>query len=86
MHRCYSVHFNMQQERIRQGERSIASLRKEMLNIIQSGAPTQIDYVSFIDPVNFSETENINQPEILIALAVRFGSTRLIDNILIPIS
>jgi len=74
------------QERIRQGERSIASIRKEMLNIIRSGAPAQIDYVAFIDPVNFSETENINQSEILIALAVRFGSTRLIDNILIPIS
>jgi pantoate--beta-alanine ligase len=73
-------------ERIRQGERSIALLRKEMLNIIQSGAPTQIDYIAFVNPTAFSETEHLNQPEILVALAVRFGATRLIDNSLIPIT
>ncbi|MGD0590986.1 MAG: pantoate--beta-alanine ligase [Bacteroidota bacterium] len=73
-------------ERIRQGERSIALLRKEMLNIIQSGAPSQIDYIAFVDPATFSETEHLNQPEILVALAVRFGTTRLIDNSLIPIT
>jgi pantoate--beta-alanine ligase len=72
-------------ERIRQGERSIALLRKEMLNIIQSGGPSQIDYIAFVDPATFSETEHLNQPEILVALAVRFGTTRLIDNSLIPI-
>jgi pantoate--beta-alanine ligase len=73
-------------ERIRQGERSIALLRKEMLNIIQSGAPTQIDYIAFVNPTAFSETDHLNQPEILVALAVRFGTTRLIDNFLIPIT
>jgi pantoate--beta-alanine ligase len=73
-------------ERIQQGERSIALLRKEMLNIIQSGAPTQIDYIAFVNPTTFSETEHLNQPEILVALAVRFGTTRLIDNSLIPIT
>ena len=73
-------------ERIRQGERSISILRKEMLNIIQSGTPTQIDYIAFVNPTTFSETEHLNQPKILVALAVRFGTTRLIDNSLIPIT
>ncbi len=72
-------------ERIRQGERSIALLRREMLNIVQSGAPTQIDYIAFVDPATFSEIDHLNHPEILVALAVRFGTTRLIDNSLIPI-
>jgi pantoate--beta-alanine ligase len=72
-------------ERIREGERSVALLRKEMLKIIQSGAPTQIDYIAFVNPATFSETEHLNQPEILLALAVRFGATRLIDNFLVPI-
>jgi pantoate--beta-alanine ligase len=72
-------------ERIQQGERSIVLLRKEMLNIIQSGAPTQIDYIAFIDPITFSESEHLNHLEILVAVAVRFGPTRLIDNSLIPI-
>jgi pantoate--beta-alanine ligase len=73
-------------ERIRQGEGSIVSLRKEMFNIIQSGAPTRIDYIAFVNPVTFSETEHLEQPEILVVLAVRFGTTRLIDNSLIPIT
>jgi pantoate--beta-alanine ligase len=69
-------------EQIHRGERSVALLRKEMLRIIQTGAPTQIDYIAFINPATFSEIEYINESEILVALAVRFGSTRLIDNIL----
>jgi pantoate--beta-alanine ligase len=73
-------------ERIRRGERSIVVLRKEMTDLIQSGAPSQIDYVAFIHPATFSETEHLEPPEILAALAVRFGSTRLIDNSLIPIT
>ena len=72
-------------KRIQQGERSIALLRKEMLNIVQSGEPTQIDYIAFVNPITFFETEYLSQPEILVALAVRFGTTRLIDNFLIPI-
>jgi pantoate--beta-alanine ligase len=74
------------EKQIHQGERSVASLRKGMLNIIQSGIPTQIDYIAFVNPDTFSEMKNIDRPEILIALAVRFGSTRLIDNLLIPVT
>jgi pantoate--beta-alanine ligase len=73
-------------ERVQQGERSIALLRKEMLNIIQSGAPTQIDYIAFVNPATFSETEHLEPPKILVVLAVRFGTTRLIDNSLISIT
>jgi pantoate--beta-alanine ligase len=74
------------EKRILQGERSITVLRKEMVNLIESGAPKQIDYVAFVHPATFSETERLEPPEILVALAVRFGSTRLIDNFLIPIT
>jgi pantoate--beta-alanine ligase len=73
-------------ERIKEGDCSIAALRKEMFTIIQSGSPTKIDYIAFINPLNFVETEHLDMPNILVALAVWFGSTRLIDNILIPIT
>jgi pantoate--beta-alanine ligase len=73
-------------DQILQGERSVSILRKEMLNIIQSGEPMGIDYIAFVDPATFSEIGNIEGTEILVLLAVRFGSTRLIDNSLIPIS
>lgn len=72
-------------ERIQRGERSATLLRKEIRDILQSGSPTKIDYISFVDPASFSETDSFDSSEILIALAVRFGTTRLIDNFLVPI-
>jgi pantoate--beta-alanine ligase len=71
---------------IRDGERSAAVLKKGMHLILQSGSPTQIDYIAFVDPSTFTEVVRFEIPEVLVLLAVRFGSTRLIDNILIPIT
>ena len=73
-------------ERIQSGERSVALLKEEMRGIIQSGSPSQIDYTAFVDPVTFYEIEQIVTSEILVVLAVRFGTTRLIDNFLITIT
>jgi pantothenate synthetase len=56
-----------------------------MENIIKSGIPSQIDYIAFVKPEIFAEVEIIEPPEILTALAVRFGATRLIDNRLIQL-
>lgn len=72
-------------ERIRAGERKCPELRSEMEHLIWTGKPRQIDYIAFINPANFEEIETINPPEVLIALAARFGSTRLIDNIQVTI-
>jgi pantoate--beta-alanine ligase len=68
------------------GEKSISILKTEMQKIIQSGPPTQIDYIAFVDPSTFKEVENIGPSEVLVLLAIRFGTTRLIDNILIPVT
>lgn len=70
-------------EKILAGECDLAQLRSEIQTMIQSGQPTGIDYISFIDPATFQPTENLPSQSLLIALAVRFGTTRLIDNILI---
>ena len=67
--------------RIHGGVKSVAELHGEMVDIIKSGNPTQIDYIAFVDPEIFEEVKIIELPEILVALAVRFGTTRLIDNI-----
>jgi pantothenate synthetase len=56
-----------------------------MQELIAGGKPTQVDYIAFIQPDRFQEVERIEPPAVLIALAVRFGSTRLIDNLLIRI-
>ena len=71
---------------VRSGERSVKTLRKEMEQILNQAQPTNIDYIAFVRPSSFSEVETIDPPAILIALAVRFGSTRLIDNILVHVN
>jgi pantoate--beta-alanine ligase len=73
-------------ERIQQGERSVELLKNEMQDIIRSGNPAAIDYIAFVDPATFSVVKLVEPPDILILLAVRFGSTRLIDNSLISIN
>lgn len=73
------------EQRIQAGERSVESVRTAMLNLIASGNPTQVDYVAFVRPETFQEIHEIEPPAVLALLAVRFGSTRLIDNMLINV-
>jgi pantoate--beta-alanine ligase len=72
-------------ERIGAGERECRTLRSEMKEIIEKGSPRQIDYIAFVNPATFEEIESIEPPEVLIALAARFGSTRLIDNMQVTV-
>ena len=72
--------------RIQAGERDTTILRVEMENIIKSVHTSSIDYIAFINPKVFEETDIIVPPEILVALAVRIGTTRLIDNMHIHFS
>ena len=71
--------------RIRAGEKDPAILRTEMEDMIKKKNPSSIDYIAFINPELFIEVELIKPPEVLVALAVRFGGTRLIDNIRIQV-
>ena len=71
--------------RIQSGAKSVPDLRAEMEQIIKNGHPNQIDYIAFVNPELFTEVELLAPPEVLVALAVRFGSTRLIDNMRIQI-
>jgi pantoate--beta-alanine ligase len=72
-------------ERIEAGERSVEAVRKGMSSILLDARPTQVDYVAFVHPEDFSEVRGIEPPAVLILLAVRFGSTRLIDNMIVSI-
>jgi pantoate--beta-alanine ligase len=74
------------EKRVSQGERSATRLRSEMAEILSASRPTKVDYVAFVDPKSFKEVELAEPPSVLVALAVWFGSTRLIDNMLVPIS
>ena len=65
------------------GERSVAALRKRILDVLSADAPSGVpDYVTLADDetlIPLEDAETITRP-VLAALAVRFGTTRLIDN------
>jgi pantoate--beta-alanine ligase len=61
------------------GERSASVLRERMREILATEPLADIDYVSVADGRTLDELQRIDGPA-LASLAVRFGSTRLIDN------
>jgi pantoate--beta-alanine ligase len=71
--------------RIHTGEKNVVNLRTEMEDVMKKGNPSHIDYIAFINPELFEEIELIEPPEVLVALAVRFSGTRLIDNVRIQV-
>jgi pantoate--beta-alanine ligase len=62
------------------GERDANALRARMRALIEAEPLAAIDYVSVADAATLEELERIERPA-LASLAVRFGPTRLIDNV-----
>jgi pantoate--beta-alanine ligase len=63
--------------------RNASSLRAELEEEIRREPLAQIDYVAVADPENLQPLADLPQSPVLVALAVRIGKTRLIDNALI---
>jgi len=64
------------------GERSAAVVRARMSELIRQQPRAEIDYISIADGRSLDELETVRPPAVG-SLAVRFGRTRLIDNILV---
>jgi pantoate--beta-alanine ligase len=64
------------------GERSAAKVKKALEKLILDHPYTSIDYVTLCDPVTLEDVQTL-EAETLLALAVRVGRTRLIDNCLL---
>lgn len=71
--------------RIESGERDAAAVRQAMTKAIASVPGAVLDYAVVVDADSLHSLAQIvaGRP-VLLALAVRFGGTRLIDNLLIP--
>jgi pantoate--beta-alanine ligase len=65
-----------------QGERSAAKILTEVAGIIEEQKLATIDYVKICDAHTLEDIEEIKS-EAIIALAVKIGKTRLIDNIIL---
>jgi pantoate--beta-alanine ligase len=64
------------------GERSAARMRAVMKAVLDSEPLAIVDYLSVADPLTLAECDRAGE-DVLLSLAVRFGHTRLIDNILL---
>jgi pantoate--beta-alanine ligase len=64
------------------GERDAAKIKAAVEEMILSHPHTEIDYVTVCDPITLEDVETL-PGETLVALAVRVGKTRLIDNCLL---
>lgn len=69
-------------EQIAAGQRNAATLETAMAEIIANAGPATVDYISIVSQDRLQPVATIDRP-VLIALAVRIGSTRLIDNVLV---
>lgn len=69
-------------ENIRQGTTSAETIRDSIQQCLCEKGETEIDYISICDPKSFKEKEQI-RGRTLIALAVKVGPSRLIDNCII---
>jgi pantoate--beta-alanine ligase len=73
---------HMASRAIANGEKNPIVIEREISAFIQSFPQTRIEYISFCDPATL-EPVGVIDKQILLALAVQVGKTRLIDNALI---
>ncbi len=62
------------------GERNAETIRQEVISLINKEPLVKIEYVSIADAQTLEELTHIDRPT-LVSLAVKIGTTRLIDNI-----
>jgi len=74
----------MAKQEILSGERDAESLKRKIRANIRQKPAAEIDYVEIVDARNLDPVKDI-QHNVLIALAAKFGKTRLIDNIIVDV-
>ncbi len=74
----------MASQLINQGERNVARLKTKIREMIEQSPQAEIAYAEIYSAHDLSDVEEIQGP-VLIALAVKFGTTRLIDNLIVEV-
>jgi pantoate--beta-alanine ligase len=64
-------------------ERRGDDLRAAALAVLAQEPLAIVDYVSAADPATLAEVDTAEGP-VLLSMAVRFGATRLLDNLVLP--
>ena len=76
---CLKKSLDLAEEMARKGETKAERIKKDIEALITKHPFTEIDYINLCDPITLEDVENL-QTNTLLALAVRVGKTRLIDN------
>jgi pantoate--beta-alanine ligase len=69
-------------DRIAAGERSAGRVIAAMRRVLDDAGPARIEYIAIVDPETFEEIDPIDRT-VMLALAVRLESARLIDNLVV---
>ncbi|HHV98540.1 MAG TPA: pantoate--beta-alanine ligase [Clostridiaceae bacterium] len=72
------------QRQVLEGERNKQKIRDNILKMLHTEKTAEVDYVEIVNADTLEEIEEI-KGKVLIALAVRFGTTRLIDNVIVEV-
>ncbi|MDO4665760.1 MAG: pantoate--beta-alanine ligase [Actinomycetaceae bacterium] len=67
------------QRMIAGGQTDANAIRQQILGELQGEKLAEVDYVEIVDGTNMQEVSKVHEGD-LVAVAVRFGTTRLIDN------
>jgi pantoate--beta-alanine ligase len=78
-----SQSLKLAEDMIAKGEKNAERIRGKMRAIIEREPKAVIDYVSIVDGNTLDELDGV-KPGAVISLAVRFGRTRLLDNMVVP--
>jgi pantoate--beta-alanine ligase len=70
------------QNTLKKGERNAENIRQQMTSLISKEPLAKIEYVSIADTETLEELSRIDRQAVA-SLAVRFGKTRLIDNVVL---
>lgn len=69
---------------IADGERNATVIQNAMRKLIEQQPDAHVDYIELVDTTNLQPLERL-RGEVLVALAVKIGKPRLIDNIIVNI-
>lgn len=81
---CLSAALKLVRRLYRSGERDGTVLKTAMFDLISKVKSAALDYIEIVEEHNLKSLDKISGGNILIALAVRIGKTRLIDNLPLP--
>ncbi|MGD9033809.1 MAG: pantoate--beta-alanine ligase [Desulfobacteraceae bacterium] len=79
---CLKKSLDLAREMFSQGKKDVQKMREAVEKLILSHPFTEIDYINICDPMSLEDVDRI-EGEALLALAVKVGRARLIDNCLL---